>query len=270
MPEIITRAEARKQKPMLPRYYLGTPCANGHIAELVTETAQCVECIKMRTAKSDAKKTAEKAAAKAAITPEQRREAFCRAYVQNGGRLQQSAVSAGYPAASASVRANELMKRDDILRRIDELLRERFVVEGQKAHETILKLSKKSSPADAVKLRAAKELMVLGGMFRKADAASHAADASKREFQSQAEGYALLARAVAELLTVPGISTGITFDATTGKVTVTNADHASAFLTNLYHGFTTKRPAPSVRSTPVVDEPPDEPEDEDEEEWVAT
>jgi hypothetical protein len=205
---------------------------------------------------------------RAARTPEERHECFAREYVKSGGKLYASAVSAGYPVASAAVRANELMKRDDILRRIDELLRERFVTEGQKAHATLLALSKRSSPKDAVRLRAAKELMVLGGMFRKASDASHAADAEKREVQSREGGYALIAQAVTEMLTVPGISTGFKFDAHTGTVTVTNADHASAFLTNLYKGFTTKRPLPTPAVTVPDVEPEPDPEDDDED-WRA-
>jgi hypothetical protein len=40
--------------------------------------------------------------------PAERREAFCQEYVRNGGALFNAAVHAGYPRASAAVRANEL------------------------------------------------------------------------------------------------------------------------------------------------------------------
>lgn len=184
-------------------------------------------------------------------TVEERREDFCRCYIRTGGKLHQSAIAAGYPSASASVRANELMKMPAIQARLDELLREKFVTEGTKAHETVLRLSKKSTQADAVKLRAAKELMILGGMFKKADAAAHAADAEKRGIQSTREGYALLARAAADLLMVPGITTGITFDDSTGTVTVTNTEHATDYLTSLYRGFQSDgRLNPDAKSHP--------------------
>jgi hypothetical protein len=209
-------------------------------------------------------------------TPEERHEAFAREYVKSGGKLYASAVSAGFPVASAAVRANELMKRDDILRRIDELLRERFVTEGQKAHATLLALSKRSSPKDAVRLRAAKELMVLGGMFRKADAASHAADVEKR---SQAEKVGMchaLANGMVILLCnetpSSGSQTGIKF--VNGTYTITNAERAGEWLTKLHADWTTVLPGtvdtrPSLYTPPEADPVEDMPEETDEDEWVA-
>jgi hypothetical protein len=177
--------------------------------------------------------------------PAERREAFCQEYVRNGGMLFNAAVHAGYPRASAAVRANELMKTAGIQERIAELLRERFVVEGVKAHKVVLGLSKRSTQKDAVKLRAAKELMTLGGLFKKADAASHAADAEKRSKQETAAMCQEFAIGLQYLLTLDsassGFQTGIQFKDNVFKVV--NADDASRHLNYLWRGWTETLPA---------------------------
>jgi hypothetical protein len=210
-------------------------------------------------------------------TTEERREEFCREYVRSGGKIYASAVHSGFPAASAAVRGNELMKRGDIQERIAELLRERFVTEGMKAHAVVLGLSKRSSQKDAVKLRAAKELMTLGGLFKKADAASHAADAEKRSKIEVANMCHEFANGMMKLLCnetpSSGSQTGIKFVA--GTYTIVNAERAGEWLTKLHADWTTVLPGtidtrPSLHQPPA-DEPPvvDEPENEDED-WIAT
>jgi hypothetical protein len=215
-------------------------------------------------------------------SPEERREAFCREYIANGGKIYHAAVHAGFPAASASVRGNELMKRSDVQERLAELLRERFVTEGVKAHQVVLALSKRSSQKDAVKLRAAKELMTLGGLFKKADAAEHARDAEKR---SQAELVGMCQEFAAGMLRLfclespgSGHQTGIKF--VDGAYTIVNAERAGEHLTNLYRGWTEKIPAkygagqtPNLYHSvhyevPAEPEPVETTEDEDED-WTA-
>jgi hypothetical protein len=214
---------------------------------------------------------------RAARPPEERRDLFAREYVASGGKLYASAVSAGFPAASASVRANELMRRDDVLKRIDELLREKFVVEGQKAHTLLIQLSKRSSQKDAVRLRAAKELMVLGGLFKKADAAAHAADAVKRSNTEIVEwsrefSAGMLAMLCQETAS-SGHQTGISFTEP-GVFRVVNAERASEHLNQMWHRWTVTIPAKYATTGQTlniyrVDEPIEEENEDEDQDWVA-
>jgi hypothetical protein len=210
-------------------------------------------------------------------TTEERREEFCREYVRSGGKIYASAVHSGFPAASAAVRGNELMKRGDIQERIAELLRERFVTEGMKAHAVVLGLSKRSSQKDAVKLRAAKELMTLGGLFKKADAASHAADAEKRsklELANMCHEFANgMMRLFCNETPSSGLQTGIAHNG--GVYTIVNPGRAGEWLTKLHRDWTVTLPGqvdtrPSLyqppEAAPVVEEAPEDEEDED---WSA-
>lgn len=223
---------------------------------------------------------------RAARTPAERREDFCKAYVRSGGVLGSSAQAAGFPPKSSHTRATELMQRNDVQERIAELLRERFVVEGTKAHAVVLQLSKKSTPADAVKLRAAKELMVLGGLFKKMDQAAYESSADKREQSTLIEvGKKMAAYAVGLLcLETPnsGHQTGIKF--IDGVYTIVNAEEASAHLTKEHHQWTVTLPA-RIANTPksMLDRgytnPPagsycdpyqgKKPKDEEPEDWIA-
>jgi hypothetical protein len=207
-------------------------------------------------------------------SPETKREAYCQEYVRSGGKLQQSALAAGYGTTGAGVRANELMKDTRVTSRIEEILRDRFVTEGLKAHQVILNLSKKSSPANAVQLRAAKELMVLGGMFKKASEAAHAADAATKSKAELAGMCQAFADGMQHLFCLDSPSTGSQtgIKHVAGVYTITDAERAGEWLTKLHSDWTQKLPG-QVETRPNLYLPPDEDLVQDEEteddEWVA-
>ncbi len=47
--EIITQAQAKARG--LKRYYLGTPCKNGHVSDRYTNARSCVECVRTKEAR---------------------------------------------------------------------------------------------------------------------------------------------------------------------------------------------------------------------------
>ena len=98
-------------------------------------------------------------------------ETFCRTLVENGGKNQEAAISAGYSKHSAHEIARQLKQRPDVARRIAELQRELIGIDlGNLALKTVSDLMTSPKTPAAVKLGAARTALAAAGLDKPTEA----------------------------------------------------------------------------------------------------
>ena len=90
-------------------------------------------------------------------------EAFCHAYVGNGGKPRPAAILAGYAQESASGTAQRLLSLEHVQKRLQELVLERLVYQAPMLLKSLVKLAT-SAKSESVRLGAINSLLDRGAV----------------------------------------------------------------------------------------------------------